>query len=854
MLRIQKIFFSVFLLNLLFHGVCAQEKYPLNSKWTFRHASKKDWLKAMVPGTVHTDLLENKVIEDPFYRNNEAKLQWIDKEDWEYKTSFTADDKLMKRQNIQLVFDGLDTYADIFLNGKKIISADNMFIKWSADVKPLLKNGTNELRVYFHSVSNKITPRYDSLQFKLPFRDNNPDVKYINPYTRKASYHYGWDWGPRFVTSGIWRPVYLEAWDDVKIEDLFIKQNSLTSQKAKLQAQLEVLSSSAGIRYIKITEAASQAVLIQKEISLVKGSNIINVDFEVQNPIFWWSNGLGKAHLYNFKASIGNGAQLLAEKSVRRGLRNIEIVQESNIKGRSFHVKLNGKAVFMKGSNYIPADNFMPRVNVERYDHLINTAQMSNMNMLRVWGGGIYEDQYFYDLCDEKGILIWQDFMFGSGMYPDDNALKRSIYLEAVENVKRLRNHASIALWCGDNEAAMLWGRWRKDPKKPFWNNAADSAKIINTYTEIMHAILPAAVKGYDDEKFYWSSSPQSENFSVIDKDTRKSGDTHYWGVWWGKQPFEKYNDVIGSFMSEYGFQSFPQIETVKMYALPEDYNILSEVMKTHQKSSIGNSTISYYMEKYFKVPSKFEDYLYVGQLLQADGVKTAMEAHRRNKPFCMGSLYWQLNDSWPVASWSSMDYYGRWKALQYQVKRSFEETIISSLPQGGKLDIYAITDRLTAINGNLTVTLKDFKGKALSVTNHQVTLPANGSLLVLDIDQAKLLKNVPKETSVLQIELKEGNKVIAAANHYFLLAKDLKLDVAEVSKKLVQRGNIYELTLSCQTLTRYVKVSVNDRDILFSDNYFDLVPGVPKKIIFTSKQALTANAINITSLNSVPK
>ncbi|RZJ76091.1 MAG: hypothetical protein EOO47_18920 [Flavobacterium sp.] len=491
----------------------------------------------------------------------------------------------------------------------------------------------------------------------------------------------------------------------------------------------------------------------------------------------------------------------------------------------------------------------------ERYRHLITTARDSHMNMLRVWGGGIYESQEFYDLCDEYGILVWQDFMFASGMYPDDNALKRNIYLEAGENVKRLRNHASIALWCGDNEAAMLWGRWISPSfKNRFWDNPADSTKIINTYTEIMHSILPSAIKRYDDEKFYWSSSPQSNNYAVTDENTMESGDMHYWGVWWDKKPFSEYNQVISPFASEYGFQSFPSMETIETFATADDYDINSDVMKLHQKSSIGNNTITEYMKLYYNVPKRFEDFIYVGQLLQADGIKTAIEAHRRNKPFTMGSLYWQLNDSWPVASWSGMDYYGRWKALQYQVKRSFQETILSIVEEGGKVNIYAITDKQTEISGRLLLKAIDLNGNILHSSVVQIKINPNQSLKVIEMAMDKLIKNNAKSSSLLKASLVVNNQVVCDAIHYFSEPKNLNLTPVSITKSLVQSAGTYELTLATDRLAKSVKISVKGKDIIFSDNYIDILPGEKKKISFKADQKIVESDIVIICLNDLKR
>jgi len=474
----------------------------------------------------------------------------------------------------------------------------------------------------------------------VPVSNNDQADERVSIFTRKAGYHFGWDWGPRFVTCGVWRPITLNAWDNIQIEDLFIKQLKIDGNSANMEAQLTATSTSQGVKTLQIFVNGSQSPIYDKEIMVLNGDNILAARFDMNNIQLWWPNGMGEQKMYTFKAVLSDKKNEIASAQVKRGLRTIEVVNESNAKGKSFYFKVNGKSVFMKGANYIPQDNFLPRVTRERYEHVINTAVSSHMNMLRVWGGGIYENDLFYELCDEKGILVWQDFMFACSMYPPFQYLRLKIQDEATYNIKRLRNHPSIALWCGNNEILQFmnqnyWGQTKKN-----FNNAKDSMTVVNTYAEIFFNILPAAVKACYDEKFYWSSSCSPENYSTKFSGDALTGDFHYWGVWHGKEPFENFNIKIAPFLSEYGFKSFPELETVKKYAIPSDYSIDSEVMKAHQRSGIGNAAIAFYMKDWFKTPAKFENLLYVGQILQAEGIKIAIEAHRRSKPFCMGTLF----------------------------------------------------------------------------------------------------------------------------------------------------------------------------------------------------------------------
>lgn len=810
-------------------GLSAQvTKVELNRNWQFRQKGEAQWLKAEVPGTVHTDLLLNKKNEDPFFRTNEIDLQWIETADWEYQSEFMADDNLLALKNIEIVFEGLDTYADVYLNGKEIISADNMFLLWKSDVKKLLKAGKNKISIRFSSPVNKVMPQYDNLGYIVPVSGNDQADKKVSVYTRKAGYHYGWDWGPRFVTFGIWRPAYLLAWNEVKIEDLFIKQLNLSGGKASLDAQITASSNSDGLKTVSVYMDDSKTPVLSKELMFFKGENNISTRFELDNVELWWPNGMGEQKLYRFKAVISSLGNVLDSKEVRYGFRTIEHITESDAQGKSMYFKVNGKAVFMKGANYIPQDNFLTRVTEERYEHLINTAVSSNMNMLRVWGGGIYENDIFYDLCDEKGILVWQDFMFACALLPPIQDLLINIKKEAVYNVKRLRNHPSIALWCGNNEVPSFinsnyWGALKGESLSP-----EDSTSLWNTYDEIFHSILPAAVKAFDDGKYYWSASPSNENYSMIYQPNLKVGDLHYWKVWQGRLPFENFNEMVGRFMSEYGFQSFPEFETVKSYTIPEDYDINSKVMTAHQRSGIGNQTIKHFMEDRYNISPEFENFLYGGQLVQAEGMKIAIEAHRRAKPYCMGTLYWQLDDVWPVASWSSMDYFGRWKAMQYMVKHAFNEYLISAVKEQDSIHVYAISDVYEPVNAKVHLSLIDFNGKVLKQEVRELQLPENSSKKVFAFKEEDWASGDIKKNSLLSMKLIINGAEVSQNNFFFGKSKEVNFPKVKVKMKQIDENTI---ELTSNKFAKSVWLFLPGTDNAFSDNYFDLLPGEKKLI-----------------------
>jgi len=798
----------------------------INEGWQFTENGKEDWLPAQVPGCVHTDLLANNKIEDPFFRLNELSLQWIDKLDWAYKTSIKVKKSLLNHDRVALDFKGLDTYADLFVNGEKVTVTDNMFREYLVDVKPFLKEGENELKIVFRSPIKEGLKKYDANEFVIPVSGNDlaeigqvEGNKMVSVYSRKAGYHFGWDWGPRLVTSGIWRPVYLKAWNDAHINNLQIIQHEVEKETAKFTAVVEIEAEKDALANIQVENNGQ--VLALATVDVKKGTGSYSLDFEIANPKLWWTNGLGEQSLYEIKAKLSIGGRT-TEISDRIGIRTLKLVRDKDEKGTSFYFELNGVPVFMKGANYIPNDAFPSRVTDQMYQNVVNTAKISNMNMLRVWGGGIYESDLFYDLCDEAGILVWQDFMFACAMFPGDEAFLNNVKEEAAYNVKRLRNHPSIAMWCGNNEILAAWFGWGWKDKEDA-KSKENSAKIWKAYEDIFHKILPEAVQKYDPDRSYWSSSPSSGTGIPADL---ANGDEHYWGVWWGKEPFKNYATHIARFMSEYGFQSFPEMKSVKQYALPEDYDIVSEVMNSHQRSSIGNKTIEYYMLKDYKKPKDFESFLYVNHVLQAEGIKFAVEGHRRAMPYCMGSLYWQINDCWPVASWSSTDYYQRWKALQYFVKKGFEPVLVSPYVEGDFLKVGIVNDQLRKINGQLNLRMLDFNGKVVWEKSVPANIAENSSASFFDVNRKDFLKDKDSKNQLFLTELVENAKVIAKNVYYFRPVKELNLPKPMVRYEMHKVEDGYQITLQSDKLAKNLFMTLGDEEGFFSDNYFDLLPG----------------------------
>lgn len=818
-------------------------RLDLKAGWQFREAGKGEWRRASVPGSVHTDLLANGLVEDPFYRDNEAKLQWVGKTDWEYRTTFEVPASLLGRGRLELVFEGLDTYATVFLNERAVLEADNMFRTWRVDARGALRPGANTLRVHFRSPINEVLPRMKALGYELPA--SNDQGEKTSPHTRKAPYHYGWDWGPRFVTSGVWRPVRLEAWDEARIESLRVVQTRLGKDSAQMAAEIEVVSAGASHSSFVVDNLTDNpsagSGASSRLIALRPGLNKVTVPFTIDRPRLWWPNGLGAQPLYEIRARLlvpGIGPDRrhqIDEASARVGLRTIELRQQKDAAGKSFAFVVNGVPVFAKGANWIPADSFPERVTRERYRHLIQSARDANMNMLRVWGGGYYESDDFYELCDELGIMVWQDFMFACSMYPGDEKFLASVRAEAEDNVRRLRNHASVVLWCGNNEVETAWHHWGWKQSLP--------AKLWDDYLKLFHGVLPEVVAALDPSRPYWPSSPSSN--LEEDADSQRTGDVHYWEVWHAAKPFEEYERQRPRFMSEYGFQSFPSVETVRAYTLPADHDIGSPVMLAHQKHPRGNQLIREYMLREYPEPKDFESFLYVSQVLQAEGIRTGAEHLRRIMPHNMGSLYWQFDDCWPVASWSGMDYFGRWKALQYYARRFYGPLLLSPHEEGGEVRLYVVSDRTEATPAELRVRLLDFRGRVLSESTGRVEVAPLTSKTYRTLPAAALLQGRDPARVFLHCELLAGGRPVSSNTHFFRPFKDLSLPAPNVTTAVSRgRGGAPVVTLTTDGLARGVYLAAEGLEGSFADNFFDLPPGRKVEVEFRARRRVSAEEL----------
>lgn len=818
----------------------------LHSDWTFCQVGDTLWSDAKVPGTIHQDLLNHNRIPNPFYGMNEEAVQWVENEDWMYRTSFVVTEEQLNRDAAVLELDGLDTYADVFLNGALILRSDNMFVGHKVPVKSVLRKGENRLLIRFRSAVKEALPQWETNGFDYP-ADNDHSSKRVSIYTRKAPYSYGWDWGIRLATCGIWRPVRLVFSDVARIEDYYVRQASVSASKADVDNRLEItnVTSQPVSALLKVAYhySANDTKEVQKQIELRPGENTVSLPVMIDNPHLWMPNGWGEPSLYKFTASVSVDGVEVASQERQVGLRSIRVVMEDDEHGKSFYFEVNGHPMFAKGANFIPDDALLPNVTTERYKRIFEDVKAANMNMLRVWGGGIYEDDKFYDEADRNGILIWQDFLFACTTYPHDPLFLKRVEAEAEYNIKRLRGHASLAMWCGNNEiyeGVRYWGWKNKYTAEAF-------AEMNRGYDVLFRQLLPDMVKRFDSDRFYMHGSPYEANWGR--PESWKIADSHNWGTWYGRKPFESFDSEIPRFMSEYGFQAFPEMKTIRTFAEEKDFELESPVMNAHQKATIGNALIKQTMSLYYKVPAKFEDLVYVGLVLQGQGMRHGIEAHRRNRPYCMGSLFWQLNDSWPVVSWSSIDYYGNWKAMQYQSQRAFAPVLINAIKEGDDLCVYLISDELQDRDDvRLTVELMDFDGKSHGKWTHSGKLSANTSMIFLKKRVDEFLSKQDAATSFLRFTLKAKNgAALADEVFYFAYPKDQKLPEARIETSVKRRGEAIEMTLKADKLARDIFIEVPVQGVRFSDNFFDLLPGQRKKIIITSPEGYSLKDFNFT-------
>jgi beta-mannosidase len=806
------------------------QQQSLSGQWKFRKLKTEEWMPATVPGGVHTDLLALGKIPDPFFGDNEKQVQWIGDTDWEYCTTFKALPDVLKEAKQFLVCDGLDTLAEVSLNGKLLGKTNNLYRQWKWDITDLLQ-GTNELAIIFRAPVAYITERQ-----KVKPLWGGGDIP-GGPHMRKAPCHWGWDWGPKLPPIGVWKDIRIEGYSTAKFEDVHVRQKHDAGQvtisaavtvedwkQESLSVTMTLIAPNGSKQTTKVDVAGKTEVSPRRH-----GDAVI----EVNDPQLWWpheypSTSLrtsGEQNLYQLQVTLENGKSTLDSRSYQLGLRTIKLKQEPDEWGESFMFVVNGVPVFAKGADWIPTDSFPTRITDTLLENLLKSATEAHMNMLRVWGGGLYESESFYNLCDRLGILIWQDFTFACGVYPEDDEFAENVRVEAIENVRRLRHRASLALWCGNNEMEQGWSDWG-------WNKPADNTnqRLKIGYDRMYHHLLPAVVASEDPDRVYWPSSASS-GIPFAEPNGMQRGDMHYWEVWHGRKPFTAYRTQFPRFMSEFGFQALPTYKTVQTYAAPEDQNMTSYIMEHHQRSGSGNGLMIGQMTDTFRMPKNFESLVYLSMLLQAEGIRYGVEHWRRNMHRVSGTLIWQLNDCWPVASWSSLDYFGRWKALHYAAKRFYAPVLLSVEDDGTRMSIHVTSDLTQKWNGVVRWRLEDVDGNMTQSGEQRLTAKPLADAAIASFDFADKVFDTNKREMVFVAELWSGVERIACSVSTFAPIKHLALKQPDLNAEITLNGNTLAFNVSAKSLARFVELALDGVDVVFSDNYFDIPAGQSVKV-----------------------
>lgn len=795
------------------------------NSWRVKKARSSNWIPATVPGDVVADLLAAKEIPDPFYRDNENELQWIGESDWTYQRTFKVSADLLKKKRILLRCEGLDTLATLVINGQTIATTDNMYRSWEFDVREVLNVGTNTLSVTFASAQKYIDQKGEELFLNAGNGDN---VAHI----RKEPCNFGWDWGIRLVTCGIWRNIQLVAFDLARLSDIRIVQDH--AKKGQVGLRVETTAEKTGRQKLsaRVTVSLDGKTVASEEGAFSGKSTVLET--VVKNPQLWWPNNLGDQPLYTVTVKLLDAEGNLLDTSCKRiGLRTLELDRHPDQWGESFQFVVNGVPFFAKGANWIPADAVQARMTPERYFQLVRDAAEANMNMLRVWGGGIYEDEAFYDACDELGICVWQDFMYACSGYPSNRDFLKNVKAETVDVVKRLRHRACLALWCGNNEIEML-KYYQRSP----------ALKGMPAYKKLFDTLIPDVLSELDPERAYWPSSPHTPIGDRNHANDPTCGDAHLWKVWHGKEPFEWYRSCGHRFNSEFGFQSFPEPKTVRAYTMPEDRNISSRVMEHHQRSGIGNTTIMQYMLSWFRLPEGFENVIWVSQIQQGMAMKYACEHWRRSMPRGMGTLYWQLNDNWPVASWSSIDYHGRWKATQYMAKNFFAPLMISGLedPEKGTVEVHVTSDLMKPVNATAGWTVTDLEGREVLSGSKKLRAAPGANRKLSTIRLKKLLQEQGEHNLLVWLTLTAPGQPDSTNLVLFARPKHLELSRSPgIKAKLKkEKDGAVTATLTTKKPALWTWLELDGTDASLSDNFVHLRPGVNQSITIKPARKLT--------------
>lgn len=802
------------------------QQLSLNGTWQITQKGGKFLHVGAVPGDVLTSLLEAGKIDDPFYRENETKLQWVGESDWIYQRNFLVPEQLLEEEKVLLKCYGLDTYAKVIINGKTVAKTENMFRSYEWNVKPLLKKGENSITVEFSSVNAPTARQFKKFPIRSRVKEGHPNA--YPGFVRKEQCNFGWDWGPILVSSGIWRDIELLGFSTARLGDIEIKQqHSGKAVTLKVNTDLEKSgSSSLGVR----TKLLLDGETLVEASSNTKAKKCAQ-DIKVPSPKLWWPRGMGEQPLYTVLVELlDEDGNVLDTVKKRIGLRTLTLDRHKDQWGESFQFVANGVPFFSKGANWIPVHAMTGSRNPEDVRRLVEDSAAVNMNMIRIWGGGIYEDDSFYEACDEMGICVWQDFMFACVGYPAwDKDFMANVDAEARDNIKRLRHHPSIALWCGNNEL--------EQQVVGIEDCQCGDPMTWKDYKALFDTLLGKAVKDLAPDTDYWPSSPHSPLGDRSDYNNPDCGDAHLWHVWHGLEPFESYRDCHHRFNSEFGFQSFPEPKTVYSYTKKKDRNVTSPVMEAHQRSPIGNTTIMQYMLDWFRVPSNFDNTLWASQILQGMAIKYACEHWRRSMPRGMGTLYWQLNDVWPVASWASIDFFGRWKALHYMARNFFAPLLVSGVEDHnrGTVDVHITSDLLKIHKGNLSWTITSASGKILDKGQKTVNTPKNGNRKVTTLNLSKLREEFSDRNLMVWLKLDAEGQPTSTNLVTFARPKQLELnEKPKITSKIKKEGkDQYAISIKTDSCALWTWIEIDGLDLKLSDNFFHLRPDQVKRISF---------------------
>ena len=801
----------------------------LNGQWELAEAGNDRLCEVQVPGSVLSGLYGAGKIEDPFYRTNEDVTRELFRKDYEFSRTFVAAEDILKEEKIILVCEGLDTLADIYINGQKAGSADNMHRTWKLDVKEFLHSGENQIRIVFRSVFKYI----EAYEY-----EDNKEIHYVpcggmkgNQLIRKAHCMFGWDWGPQTIDAGIFRDIYLEAYSHPRIEDVKIIQvhgdNAVdvcttvavsgdAVDKCQVRVTIQEDAESVCGHRTGANDRKTEAHACKVGETVSANNNPAVLTSSIHNPKLWWPNGYGDQPLYKVQVELLDEYGTVLETITKRiGLRTLTISQEKDLWGKEFAFCVNGVKIFAMGGNYIPEDCIYSRITPEVQKYILESCKRANFNCVRVWGGGYYPSDHFYDLCDEMGLIVWQDLMFACNVYDLTEEFEDNITKEITENVKRLRHHASLGLWCGNNEMESAWDHWPEVQ--------SESKYLRADYIKMFEYIVPKAVRAADSETFFWQSSPSSGG-CFDDPDDENRGDCHYWDVWHGQKPFTDYQKHYFRFCSEFGFQSFPCLKTVESFTEEKDRNIFSRVMENHQKNPAANGKILYYLSENFRYPENFRKLLYVSQILQGMAMKYGVDHWRRHRGRCMGTLYWQINDNWPVASWASIDYFGRWKALHYMAKKFYGPQAVSMCMDGDIMQVYLANESMDAQSYQVAFYVKNVECEILEKLTGTGTVGVQESAPILAVDVSGWEDK--KYEIFLEAEVTLADGGVLCDVETLVPYKYLELDKPEITAEVEEQGDAFVIHLKSSCFSPFTAIGFTDADVTLEDNFFHMTDG----------------------------